>query len=404
VPVSPVFWYPGKVSLKQTRYGGSGAGLRGANIKGKRVARSFDWVSAGACSGLGSCAATLRQGGFSLMLAAVGNFPHGFTFRYFASGDGSSPVLLSSNLLALDLSHIQLYVQEPFLLFAVFPDIRLFLPKMLMPWTGSPKAFSHGCGCYYYATVFELFGVIKETEDLLLVNKPAGLVCHPTKGDAYSSLIGRLRLYLGKDSEPQLINRLDRETSGIVVVAKNGTSARELRGIWETRLIRKVYLAIAHGHVERDAAVIDAPLGKDEASPVAIKDCVRSDGAPSQTNFEVLRRFERSGRPFTLLQVEPLTGRKHQIRIHLAHLGHPIVGDKLYGGDEQIYLSFVQSRLTDAQRAFLLLENQALHAYSLSFPWRGEHALCSVPPEPAFIEFAGEALPPQFRSFDSNHG
>src|SRR3989442_10522881 len=97
-----------------------------------------------------------------------------------------------------------------------------------------------------------LLNIIHEDENLLVINKPAGLVCHPTKGDAYSSLISRVRLHLGPDSQPQLINRLDRETSGVVLIAKNGPTALEVRRIWETGSVVKQYLAIVHGHVTDD--------------------------------------------------------------------------------------------------------------------------------------------------------
>ena len=217
-----------------------------------------------------------------------------------------------------------------------------------------------------------LFEIIHEDADLLVINKPAGLVCHPTKTDEYSSLISRVRLYLGADARPHLVNRLDRETSGVTIVAKRDDSARELRRRWEERQVEKEYLAIVHGHVSDDSGVIDAPLGKDEGSRVAVKDCVRADGLPSQTRFRVATRFFHADDALTLLAVYPLTGRKHQIRIHLAHRGHPIVGDKLYGHDEDIYLALVEDRLTDEHRRRLILPNQALHARAVRFAWRGK--------------------------------
>jgi 23S rRNA pseudouridine1911/1915/1917 synthase len=272
-----------------------------------------------------------------------------------------------------------------------------------------------------------------------------------------SSLIGRARLHLGfsresreeregkateeKSSPPSrpsrddsqlktchLVNRLDRETSGVVVIAKNSEVAGELGKILESRAVQKEYLAIVHGHMAAESGIIDAPLGKDEASRVFVKDCVRPDGALAQTEFFVECRFEkfisREGRevreeispdikpspplrpsrddyqlkiqnselktppqPFTLLRVVPRTGRKHQIRIHLAHLGHPIVGDKLYVGDEDLYLALVENRLTDEQRARLIFENHALHARAVRFNWRGKEMDFSCAPEPWFLVF-----------------
>jgi len=231
-----------------------------------------------------------------------------------------------------------------------------------------------------------VLNVIFEDADLLVVNKPAGLVCHPTKDGELSSLVGRVRLYLGADGH--LVNRLDRETSGVTVIAKNPVAAGELGKLWENRAVQKEYLAIVHGTVEAETAEIEMPLGKDEKSIVAIKDCVRLDGALASTEFSVVRRFRRRGRSYTLLQLLPRTGRKHQLRIHLAAIGHPIVGDKLYGGNEDLYLAFVQSRLTPAQWEELQMDNQALHACRIHFFWRGTERTFEAPPDRKFEEFS----------------
>ena len=130
-----------------------------------------------------------------------------------------------------------------------------------------------------------------------------------------------------------------------------------------------------------------APLGKDESSRGAIKDCVRADGASAQTEFTVLKRFVRAEGKFSSLQVLPRTGRKHQIRIHLAHMGYPIVGDKLYGTNEDLYLALVERRLSDEQRKRLLLPNHALHASAVRFVWREQWWEFRCEPESWFLDF-----------------
>jgi 23S rRNA pseudouridine1911/1915/1917 synthase len=231
-------------------------------------------------------------------------------------------------------------------------------------------------------------------------------------------------------SRPHLVNRLDRETSGVVLVAKTARAAGELGKLLEARTVEKEYLAIVHGHIRQDHGIIVAPLGKDMQSCVAVKDCVRPDGAPAETEYWVERRFlklediwpaaggrksefgtsssiqhpassiteqpasaaallivdgpVKTSQPFSLLRLRPRTGRKHQIRIHLAYIGHPIVGDKLYGGDEDLYLALVQDRLTSEQRARLITPHQALHASKLRFSWRDRERIFLAEPEPWF--------------------
>ena len=239
----------------------------------------------------------------------------------------------------------------------------------------------------------ELLDIIHQDDGLLIVNKPAGLVCHPTKGDAYSSLIGRVRLFLGSDGPIHFINRLDRETSGLVVIAKTDLAARTLRRRWEAGEVLKTYVALVEGAVAESRGVVDAPIGPDPLSSVAIKSRVCPDGAPSRTEFQVVSRFCRLGSDYSVLLVSPRTGRKHQIRVHLAHLGHPVVGDKIYGPDERVYLAFVEGRMTEEQRGLMKLGNQALHAWQLAWEEDEGRRAYSAEPEDVFLEFmkAGEA-------------
>ncbi len=238
-----------------------------------------------------------------------------------------------------------------------------------------------------------LLEVVHEDEGLIIVNKPAGLVCHPTKGDVYSSLISRVRLYCSRygNTSIHMVNRLDRETSGLVLIAKTDLTASAMRRRWELGEVAKTYVAIVEGRVTQQEGEIDLPIGPDVSSPVAIKGCVRADGAPSRTLFRRRQILRREGMDYSVLQVFPKNGRKHQIRIHLAHFGHPIVGDKIYGWDEQCYLAFVESRLDAEQRSRLKLENHALHAGRLEWEENEIRRQFEVLPNVEMQRFISEA-------------
>lgn len=212
--------------------------------------------------------------------------------------------------------------------------------------------------------------IVDETEDLIVLNKPGGLVCHPTKGVQYSSLIGRLRLYFeGTEAEPRFVNRLDRETSGIVLISKNRPVHKLL--CRELEQAEKIYLAVVHGDPGSEG-IIEQSIGKDVDSPVAVKQkVVLVDGKPSITHWRTLSTVDG----FALLRLRPVTGRMHQLRVHLQWLGHAIVGDKLYGPDETLYLEFTQHDWTPRLEENLLARRQLLSAVELrtpSYHWRVE--------------------------------
>lgn len=238
--------------------------------------------------------------------------------------------------------------------------------------------------------------MLDETEDWLVVEKPPHLMVHPSVPGNPPTLLDGLEALcayeLACGGRLSLVNRLDRETSGIVLVAKHRAAARKLGMAMERREFRKSYLAVVWGWPEEDAFVVDGPLlrkGEVAASPVWVKQVVHPRGKESRTGFEVLRRFERTtsnGSRFALLRCRPLTGRMHQIRVHATHAGHPIVGDKLYGPDERCYLDFIETGWTPELAGVLLLDRQALHAASLGW---GERVWTSPLP-PDLAGFCGE--------------
>ena len=202
--------------------------------------------------------------------------------------------------------------------------------------------------------------IIYEDDDLIVINKPAGMVVHPAHGHAQGTLVNALlarypdlEALAQADAEsalrPGIVHRLDRDTSGLIVVARTGASLKHIRRQFKSRSVQKSYLALVFGQPEASEGVIDVPLGRDPRHRQ--KFAPRADGKPARTRYRVIEEFDE----YSLLEVGLETGRTHQIRIHLAWLGSPVVGDTVYG----------------RKKNSLGLDRQFLHAWRLRF----EHPL-----------------------------
>jgi 23S rRNA pseudouridine1911/1915/1917 synthase len=230
------------------------------------------------------------------------------------------------------------------------------------------------------------FQVLGESDDWIVVDKPAPLIVHPANGKVEPNLLGGVEILLSFEMENgaalSIITRLDRETSGVVLIAKHRDAARELCRIFERREAEKEYRAIVHGWPREDAWRCDAPIcraGEVEASDIWLRQTVHPSGRGCVTRFEVERRFEREEGRFSLVRCFPESGRMHQIRVHLAHAGHPIVGDKIYSGDGSEYLEWTRTGWTQALAKRLLLPRHALHAARLAIPWEGSEVAWRAP-------------------------
>ena len=261
------------------------------------------------------------------------------------------------------------------------------------------------------------FKIVDETDDYVVVDKPPFLLMHPTKPNGAPTLWKELRELLAFEiangGQVSIVNRLDRETSGLVLVAKTASAARKFGLAMQAQRIEKEYLAIVWGWPEWETKMVDAPLdrqGKHQPSAIWLKQAIHPAGAPAQTEFRVEQRFARStiaASPspdascpprdrdwaerredrgegiftrgqFALIRAIPCTGRTHQIRVHAASIGHPIVGDKIYGPDERCYLRFIETGWTNELERTLLLPRHALHATKLAI--KGEHEWTSALP------------------------
>ncbi len=237
--------------------------------------------------------------------------------------------------------------------------------------------------------------ILYEDEFLAVINKPYDMVVHPAKGHWSGTLANALSFHfaelsqLNGDYRPGIVHRLDRDTSGVILIAKEESTHRELSGQFERRKIYKEYLAVTAGVLDRDSDYIERRIGHhphDRVKMTVTDDL--DDGKEACSFYEALERF----RGYSLCRIQPRTGRTHQIRVHLASIGCPVLADKIYSGRDCLRLSDLVADLPKAQDE-VLMPRQALHASRLRFfhPRLKEH-ISAVAPLPADFEKTLAAL------------
>ncbi|MGD0938682.1 MAG: RluA family pseudouridine synthase [Terracidiphilus sp.] len=227
--------------------------------------------------------------------------------------------------------------------------------------------------------------VVYEDDDLAVINKPAGMMVHAgsgqsddvrSRGTLVNALLYRFKALsaTGGDMRPGIVHRLDKDTSGLIVVAKNDRTHAALAEMFSSRQIKKTYIALVQGELERAKGTINANVGRDPMRRTRMTSKPLGDARTAVTHYEVVRRLANRFGRFTLIRVRIETGRTHQIRVHMASIGHPVVGDTLYGGPGQLTdqvasqaaISKAARRKLEPER--LKLGRNFLHAARLEFP------------------------------------
>jgi 23S rRNA pseudouridine1911/1915/1917 synthase len=222
--------------------------------------------------------------------------------------------------------------------------------------------------------------ILYEDSDVIAINKPAGLVVHAGAGHSDGTLVNRLvhhfqsLSHVGGDLRPGIVHRLDRDTSGVLLVARNDAAHQSLALQFSTRTVEKIYLALVHGVLKKDRGRIESKIARDPVHRTKMTARLMT-GRTALTDYEVLQRFEK----FTYAKVRIGTGRTHQIRVHLASIGHPVVGDPLYGAPKAI-------------EGMPKLDRYFLHAHRISFnsPTTGARVTVEAPLPEVLAEWLGQ--------------